>query len=155
MKIYKSSLFRIIKKFVFAIFIGFASLIILSFFIENDAILYGIAALITLYLIYLGLIAENISVIITDDGHLIIRNLNKVIGSYCLTDKKFTSYIELSHDNLISDNYCRLNIIDKNSGDEVAIDCSMLGLSGFLALIKELKMSGCSVKRVKKSKSKK
>ena len=155
MKIYKSSLFKILKRMIFSIFVGFASLIILAFFIENDFVLYTIACLITLYLMYLVLIPGNITIEITDDGYLTIKNLSSVKKSYCLDDKEFTSYMELSHDNLISDNYCKLNIIDKKSNDEVSVDCTMLGIPAFSELIRDLKIAGCRVKRLKHSKNKK
>lgn len=138
MKVFKSSIFTLLKHVLYSIAGAVFLFFILYYFFKNPLVVYGIPALMIVYLIYSTLVSDNLKLIIYDEGYLEIYSCNKLTHTFNLADVEFSSYIKTTVDSAGSDSDCSLIVTNKTTGDRETIDCSMLGVDRYSELLEAL-----------------
>ena len=131
---YKSSLLIIIRNLICAVFGSGIVILLLSLPLElNTAIIIGFVVLI--YFLYLALISNNITIIISGD-ELSFYKQQKLEHSFNLN--KVELYAKIRMINGGCDCYL---IVSEGSCKQTCINCSMLGTETFYKLLYDLNMT--------------
>jgi|GEM_PF-889623 len=133
LKIYKSSLFIIVKNAVYGVLGG----AVIAFFLNIFLLTYLaviIGAVISLLIVYFAAIGDNIRVVIDGDTFTVYRR-GKVKHSFNMCEVSLEARIK----NRAGD--CILMVTEQN-GESTRIDCSMLGQNRFYRLLEDLKVVG-------------
>ena len=136
MKVYKRSLWVMVKGLLMAPCAAAIACFFLSMFVENALVLMGVPALIFLALIYMAIFSENIRFELEDNGTLRYFQKGKLKKTYKLEEYLF-GYHKKS-DSMTSD--ITMNIMHVESGAEESVDCSPLGASRFASMYEEIKL---------------
>ena len=133
MKIYKSSLFIIVKNVIYGICGGAVIAFILNLLLLTYlAVIIG--AVVGLLIIYFAVIGDNIRVVIDGDNFTVYRR-GKAKHSFNMCEVSLEARIK----NRAGD--CILTVTEQN-GESTRIDCSMLGQNRFYRLLADLRVVG-------------
>ena len=123
---FKRGIWSFIKSLTVALVAPIALFFVVSIFTDNLLILAGLSALAFLFLIYSTIFSENIKFVIEGD----ILNYYKMskLKTYNLKDY-VVGYNAKTTDG--DPDHIYLELVGKESGEELSIDCTALGLSKF------------------------
>lgn len=132
---YKSSLFVIVKNVAYGVGGGFVAALVASWFLSGFfAIVVGLAA--GLAIIYFAVYSDNI-VITLNDGVMSVHRFGKLLHEFKVEECQFNAKVVTTSDMTGGDSDCTLHI-SRADGDEVHLDCSMLGRGRFMQLLDDL-----------------
>jgi hypothetical protein len=131
LKVYKRSLFELVKGIVIAPVTGSAVYIVLGLFISNVIFGIGIPILVALAVLYITVFSEDIHFELEPDGVLryykrrVLQNTFNLKNCYVWYHRKSEGGFPPNHD-------ITLKVLDTNAeGGEIWIDCGPLGLAQF------------------------
>ena len=133
MKVYKG-------KFLTKLFWSFCSLcagwfifnVVLKF-VPNLMVALVLGILVALFLLYKIYFLDNIAIVLTDDGQLLVKRLGKVIKSFILESYIWSEYSKYSNVKNAEDQ--DIYYIDKVTGQEDSIDCTNFSSSDYEELL--------------------
>ena len=148
-KVYKSSLYIIIKNIIYGICGGGVIILIAHIWLDlTRAIALG--SLIGIFIIYLAVFVDNIKLII-EDNKLSIYRFNKLKYEFNLEEVSIGASIKTTYDGAGSDSDCTL-IITNSNGEVERIDCSMLGARRFYRMLDSLEINNGAPLKIKTKK---
>jgi hypothetical protein len=137
MKTYKRSLFELGKGIVIALFTGAAAYVVTGLFTGSALFCFGIPALVTLSLLYITVLSEDIYFELEPDGlfryykRRILQNTFNLKHCYVTYRRKSEGGFPPTHD-------ITLTIVDIAEGGETGLDCGPLGLDQFNEMFAEM-----------------
>ena len=151
-KVYKSSLYIIIKNIVYGICGGGVAALIIHIWLELiPSIAIGTA--LGLFIIYLAVYSDNIKLVI-DSEKLSIYRFSKLKHEFNLSEVSIGATVKTTYDGAGSDSDCYL-IITKSENEVERIDCSMLGARRFYRMLDDLEINNGDPVKIKTKKKEK
>jgi len=151
-KVYKSSLYIIIKNIVYGICGGGVAALIIHIWLDLiPSIVVGTS--IGLFIIYLAVYADNIKLIIENEK-LSIYRFSKLKHEFNLSEVSISASIKTTYDGAGSDSDCYLTIT-KSENKVERIDCSMLGVRRFYRMLDDLDINNGEPVKIKTKKKEK
>ena len=131
MRTYNRSLYVMIKGIISAPFSGLVVYIILNFFVDNQIILLGAAAVVTLLVFHMSVFSSRISFTLSDAGEFCYYKKGKLENRFDLTR------CSVGYNKRTDGNYIYLKIVDE-TGNETSIDAEPLGSMRFMKMYNDM-----------------